>query len=289
MADRAGVEVLEEVRSDYKPSPGYTEAVRDFRRVSPSLDVKKDDVVKLEKILFSVMDWEEENTDKVTPLELDALGIVQQVIGTVDAGIRKKIIGSRESIREARLLQIETQREAVRFLFKNLDQNGNPNEVAVRALSLVSSVFDDHLSPGPDVFFERGLEEELGYWQGVMGMVTAAQMFRSIGWEVRLAPVEFDLKEDVDLLVASKKEEVFTVDVAAKTHGFMQDENLYVVRKVEETHREILEFMGGVAGRIELNVPPLKSSQSVDFYDKSYRRSGTPSQDALNKLKRLLE
>lgn len=287
MVDKVGIEIVEPVRSSNKPSENFRGVVKDLERRIPQMETEVDDTVMLDKILFPVMDWEEASADKVTPNELEALGIVQSVLGTVEYGISLKLKDTKESKRQMRKLQVEMQRQAVKLLLGNLDETGSPNETIVRSMDLVTSIFEQHLSEHPDRFFQRGLDVEKYFWQGVMGMTTAAQMFTMIGWEVGLPPIDYDIDHNVDLIVRNPSGDIYTVDVGAKTHGFGSGEDLYVIKTLPENHAEVLESFD-ITARIVMNVPPLKHPQSISFYDSNKRKSGTPSEKALERMRKVL-
>lgn len=287
MVDAEVFETVEIQQKNPLPSAAYKAAILEFERLIPDFDATKNGVVSVNKILLRVFEWEKENLNKVSSEEVEALELLSLVLGTVDVVRNKESLGTPTQTREARIKSIETQREVVRIVFSNLCTDGRPNEIIMRAMSLVTRVFEEKFDLKPDRLYERGLEKYIGFWQGVMGMVTAAQMFHMMGWEVAFGSVKLDLEHDVDLVVKDKKGRRYAVDVGAKTAGYHVGDEMYRITKSPETNRAILDAIRDANNRIGLNIPPLRANFE-SFYDTKRRATGTPSISAIEKLKKVL-
>jgi hypothetical protein len=277
------VDLIEMRASPGKMSDEYRKATRAFEKKLPEIDVTERGTIKAGKLWDAVIEWENSVMDKIDTKEFEILEIMDLVVGALDIGVKKIGLETHESSNEFRRNSIEVQREAVKIVFSNLGEDGMPNESVVRTMSLVTKVFEEKLGKGPDVFYERGLENYVYFWQGIMGMITAVQMFRMVGWEVALGPIQLDLNDDVDLVAIDPEGKKYTVDVSSKI-GLGKS-----IVKGPENNAAVKAYWPDIAGRIVMNVPPLRSSESNEFYSDRHRRAGTPSKQAIEDFRKILE
>jgi hypothetical protein len=293
MAEASGVEMLIPVVSEERASGKFHQAISQFREIKKELG-GREGVISLEEILDKVYRWEAENNEKVTPREAESLYILSLILRTIQVAAEKRQKGGQAEIQKANLQNIETQRDIVRHIFQNLDARGVPNETVVESFGVVCSVFEDVLNPTRPERFERGVAHEVGLWQGVIGMITAAQMFNRAGWQVGFADPLLDLRYDVDFVAFDPMGRAFTVDV---TSGIMPEgikkedleESLFYVRKGRVRQEELFSKIPNLHGAIRVNFPPLWHSESEDFYDPAFRHSACPSEWAVGRFKELLQ
>lgn len=287
MADGSPLEFIDVQVRDVPLSEAFRHATTELKHGIPTMSTLKEGVISADTILQSVLKWENAHLDKVESGEIGALILLSEVIGSMDMAGGLERMDKPEMNRLARIKMIEAQRTCVTTVLHNMKSDEFPNDQVFRAMSLITQVFEDTLLPQPDRFYEKGLEKYAFFWQGVMGMTTAAQMFIRSGWKVGFGPIDLDLESDVDLIVRNPKGDVFTVDVASKfdriTHG-----DAYKTDVSSEKNLKVLTTLGFVSGRILINIPPLRDLRFESFYDPEHRATGTPSKASIAKFKNTL-
>jgi hypothetical protein len=259
-------------------------------RINESDAKNKDGAVDIGTILEKVYLWENENFEKVSPEEVESLEILSLVLETLNVGIERGKTGQLSDEDFADLARVETQRDVVRAVFRNFTPDNFPDGHIIRSFSLIASVFEDNLKSAPDRFFEQGLEKETGYWQGIMGMVTASLMFDRCGWKIGFANPWLDIKFNADIIATNPDRQRFTVDVAAKS--VVDGGPLYRIEKSSTVRSGLLKEIPDLTGTITLNIPPLKSAEfsleASHFYDQKRLSCGCPSEVAMEKFKRVI-
>lgn len=284
MSDRLG-ETLE-AQTKVHASEAFKTATTQMRRELSGMGTETDPT-NLNAILDRVYGWENENLDKVSQDEIEALQTLSLMLGMVKFSSEHAGKGPEAKL-SVRKQNIEIEHDILRTVFSNLDEEGKPNEVISRAFSLVSSVFDEYFDPHTPRVTDKGAISN-GAWVGAMGMVTASLMFNRAGWEIRIPPMELDLSYDTDLLVRNPSGEIFAVDVTAQTpasnKGYTNTDQLYSVSMGQADDR-LKSVIPEVSGVIKVNVPPLMTREADSFYEN--RRTGLPNEKALDKFKSVI-
>lgn len=243
------------------------------------------------EMLNRVLEWEAIYSNKLDENELEVLSTFSLVLGTINYKAEKMITGKKEEIRKAKLESVETQQAVLRVVFSNLDEEGKPNESIMKLFSWECELFDEYLNPEHPKIIDKGIEPEAGYWQGILGMVTTAFLFKNAGWNIRLPQKEWDVDHDIDLIVKNKEGKVFTVDVTAKMPRYSPETGetekaFYIKKWVGGDNLDFLPFRG-LKGNIVLNVPPLRCPASYDFY--SNRITAYPNEESSKRFSELIE
>jgi hypothetical protein len=279
---------LEEVRPaiiNQAPSAEFNSHVKELNR---SLLNPEAGQMDLNEILDRVYTWENTFSDKVSQNEIEALQSLSLVLATVNLEAQKKENESMSDKLFKYKQSIETQRSLVRLVMQNLDTDGKPDQVATRSLSLITNVFERYFDPLNEA--DQNMKYQAGgFWQGVLGMVTAAQMFNRAGYKVYFPPEEADLRYDIDLVVENRIGSKFGVDVTESSmpkdlHMGEEDNNLFYVRKYSKGEHKILDIFPQLKGLIRINIPPARSYQAESFYEPGHRGVGCPSQESVDKM-----
>ncbi len=258
-------------------STEFREATSSLKRVLVA-DASKEKDYEFAEILNKVYTWEETYREKVEPDEISSLEATYSVLSTLK-DISDHINTDPE---RARLAGVRIEQDILKTVFENLDENGRPNRVIARSFSLITTVFEKYLSLDSLKIKDPFVYNEVGLWQGIRGAVTTALMFTHEGWEVRLPPEMWDVRNEVDLIVRNKEGRIYTVDITSKIPVFDKDnKNLkkcfYLKKK--GANPVVRNLIKGVSGTIRINVPPLSSmGESESFYED--RMTGYPSEEA---------
>lgn len=249
-------------------------------------DLRNNGAVNLNELIEHVLDLESKYQEKITDKELAVLSSLSLLLGTSQRVIEAKTASEKSPARmeSARIETIKAQQEITTAILSNLDGNGKPIPEVSKYYRLVTEVFEDYFNPESPKLNDLGVETEAGFYQGVLGMVTAAFLFKQAGYEVRMPEPQYDLRWDVDLLVQSQEGKLYAVDITARTPRPTEGGEVGNAFSLDDKsgYPGFLRERLGLSGFLRINVPPLTHHESNEFYED--RATGYPSESAKNRF-----
>lgn len=188
------------------------------------------------------------------------------------------------------------QQEVVKMVTDNIDlEKMEFSRPLARYFLFLTDVFGDLMASDC-----VDMTENSRLVEGIRGMVTSAFLFKKIGWEVSLPPVDHDVFYGVDLMVRNPETgRYYAVDVTASLHGKNRGEDVFELKRVAP-HSE-LRGVGGWKDVhfLRLNVPPIKnrgggllSEARASYVSRggiATRALGIPNEDMVKKFVTMLQ
>lgn len=245
--------------------------------------IRESGALTLNQLIDHTLDLESRYGEKLTDEEFAVLTSLSLLLGASQRVITAEAPPQtdRSQKEKAYLESISAQQEVTQIILSNLDAQGKPKPEISRYYRIVSIVFEEYFNPENPKLEDAGLEKEAYFYQGVLGMVTTALLFRNAGYEIRFPPPIYDLKHDVDLIVRDESGNTYAVDITARLPENLGGESFdpltLETKPVYPGHlRENLQ----ISSFIKINVPPLWTHESNTFYED--RPTGYPSESAKN-------
>lgn len=246
-------------------------------------DLKENGALTLDQLIDHALEIESRYMDRLSDDELAVLATLSLLLGTSQREIKTRTSREPTSSEQRYKVWQETigvEQEVAGLILSNVGEDGKPKSEVSKYYRLVASIYEDYFNPESPKLTDAGLERESKFFQGILGSVTTAFLFKSKGYEVRFPPALYDLKWNVDLLVKSPEGELFAVDITAKDPLFREggQKAAFSVETKDPPDGFPRHDLTITKGFLRVNVPPLTHHASLGFYED--RSTGYPSESA---------